>query len=70
LTFFLAMAKGIDAITGFIGRVMWWATLFMVLVGVYNVVTRYFYGALQAVVGDRMAERMTGNLFLELQTYS
>ncbi len=70
MTFFLAVAKGIDAITGFIGRVMWWAALFMVLVGVYNVVTRYFYGALQAVVGERMAERMTGNLFLELQTYS
>ncbi len=70
MTFFLAIAKGIDAITSFIGRLMWWASLFMVLVGVYNVVTRYFYGALRAVVGEAAAERMTGNLFLELQTYS
>src|SRR5690606_18095625 len=49
---------------------MWWVSLFMVAVGVYNVITRYFYGPLEALVGRGLAARMTGNFYLELQTYS
>jgi TRAP-type mannitol/chloroaromatic compound transport system permease small subunit len=70
LKFFLAMAKGIDAITALIGRVMWWLTLFMVLVGAYNVITRYAYGVIQTLLGDAIAEKLSGNVYLELQTYS
>ncbi len=70
MKFFLAMAKGIDAITALIGRVMWWLTLFMVLVGAYNVITRYAYGVIQTLLGDAIAEKLSGNVYLELQTYS
>jgi len=66
----LGVARVIDAVTGAIGRSMRWVSLFMVAVGVYNVVTRYFYGPLERLVGIRAAEKMTGNTFLELQTYS
>ena len=70
MKFFLAMAKGIDAVTALIGRIMWWLTLFMVLVGAYNVITRYAYGVIQTIFGDAVAERLSGNVYLELQTYS
>ena len=66
----LGIARGIDAVTGLIGRLMWWVSLFMVTVGVYNVLTRYFYGPLEALVGRQTAANMTGNFYLELQTYS
>lgn len=66
----LGVAHVIDAVTGAIGRAMRWVSLFMVLVGVYNVLTRYFYGTLESLVGIEAARRMTGNTFLELQTYS
>jgi TRAP-type mannitol/chloroaromatic compound transport system permease small subunit len=66
----LGVARVIDAVTGAIGRAMWWVSLFMVIVGVYNVATRYFYGPLERLVGIQAAERMTGNTYLELQTYS
>jgi len=66
----LGVARAIDGVTGAIGRAMWWLSLLMVAIGVYNVVTRYFYGTLERLVGIRVAERLTGNTFLELQTYS
>lgn len=66
----LGFARVVDAVTGLFGRLMWWVSLFMVAVGVYNVLTRYFYGALEAVVGRQLAARMTGSFYLELQTYS
>ena len=66
----LGVARVIDAVTGAIGRAMWWVSLFMVIVGVYNVLTRYFYGPLERLVGVAAAAKMTGNTFLELQTYS
>lgn len=67
---FLGVARAIDAVTGIIGKAMWWVTLFMVAIGVYNVVTRYFYGPLERLVGIDAARRMTGNTFLELQVYA
>ncbi|HZW98666.1 MAG TPA: TRAP transporter small permease subunit [Trueperaceae bacterium] len=66
----LGVARVIDNVNGAVGRAMWWLSLFMVAVGVYNVVTRYFYGFFELVLGPRAAANMTGNLFLELQTYS
>lgn len=66
----LGVARVIDAVTGAIGKAMWWVTLFMVAIGVYNVITRYFYGPLERLVGIDAARRMTGNTFLELQVYA
>lgn len=66
----LGVARVIDAITQAFGRLSWWLSLAMVAVGIYNVITRYFYGPLERLVGIRAAERMTGNLYLELQTYA
>jgi len=70
LNVLLGFARVVDAVTGLFGRLMWWVSAFLVGVGVYNVVTRYFYGPLEALVGSDMAARMTGSFYLELQTYS
>jgi len=70
LKFFLALARGIDAFTTAVGRLMWWLTLFMVLVGVYNVLTRYGFHVVAAIFGQAAAEKASGNTYLELQTYS
>jgi TRAP-type mannitol/chloroaromatic compound transport system permease small subunit len=70
LKFFLAVSQGIDAFTTVIGKLMWWLTLFMVLVGVYNVLTRYGFSVVAAVFGQAVAEKASGNTYLELQTYS
>lgn len=70
MKFFLSVSDGIDAFTALVGKLMWWLTLFMVLVGAYNVITRYAYSQIQAVVGENIAEKLSGNVYLELQTYS
>lgn len=70
MKFFLSVARGIDGFTTLVGKLMWWLTLFMVLVGAYNVITRYAYGVIQSVLGDAIAEKLSGNVYLELQTYS
>jgi len=70
LKFFLAMSRGIDAFTTIVGKLMWWLTLFMVLVGVYNVLTRYGFSVVAAIFGQAVAEKASGNTYLELQTYS
>ena len=70
MKFFLSVARGIDAFTTVIGKLMWWLTLFMVLVGVYNVLTRYGYSVVAAVFGEAIAEKASGNTYLELQTYA
>lgn len=70
MRFFLAISRGIDAVTTLIGKLMWWVTLFMVLMGVYNVVTRYAFDLIARLFGERTAEVMSGNRYLELQTYS
>ena len=70
MKFFLALARGIDAFTTTVGKLMWWLTLFMVLVGVYNVLTRYGFSVVAAIFGQAIAKRASGNTYLELQTYS
>ncbi len=70
MKFFLAIARGIDGVTTVIGKTMWWLTLFMVLVGSYNVLTRYGYQVVSAVFGAAAAEAASGNRYLELQTYA
>lgn len=62
MKFFLAVAKGIDAVTTVVGKVAWWMTLAMILVGVFNVVTRY--------LGRAMGISLGGTLYIVLQTYA
>lgn len=62
MKFFLAVSQGIDAVTTVVGRVAWWTTLVMVLIGVLNVVTRYAGRALGVSLG--------GTLYIVLQTYA
>jgi len=57
----LRLARSIDALTERIGRLTYWLTLAMVLLGSYNAIARYM-------------ERYTGlglssNMYLELQWY-
>lgn len=70
MRFFLSLARGVDAFTTAVGKLMWWLTLLMVLVGVYNVLTRYGYSVVAAVFGNAIAEKASGNTYLEMQTYA
>ena len=58
----LSMSRGVDWLTTWIGRVMWWLTLFMVLIGFLNVVTRY--------IGRSAGISLGGSLLIALQTYA
>ena len=62
MTFLLGISKLIDALTTRLGQVMWWLTLVMVLIGFFNVVTRYAGRALGVSLG--------GTLYIALQTYA
>lgn len=70
MKFFLAISQGIDDATTALGRVMWWLTLFMVLVGFVNVVGRYGFDLITSLFGQAVARAVSGNVYLELQTYS
>lgn len=70
MNFFLGIARGIDRITGFIGRLMAWLTLFLVLVGSFNVFTRYGFSLISDRFGEDVAHALSGNRYLELQTYA
>ena len=56
----LGISKGIDTLTTAFGRVMFWLTLVMVLIGAVNVVTRY--------VGRSLGMSLGGTLYIALQT--
>ena len=58
----LAISKGIDTVTTWMAYVLFWLTLIMVLLGAYNVVTRY--------VGRAMNEALGGTVYIALQTYA
>lgn len=62
MNFLLGLSRGIDWLTTWIGKIMWWFTLFMVLVGFLNVVTRY--------VGRAIGVSLGGSLLIALQTYA
>ena len=70
MKFFLALSKGIDDATTSLGKIMWWLTLFMVLVGFINVVGRYGFGFISGIFGQNVASAISGNVYLELQTYA
>lgn len=61
MTALLGISKAIDWFTTWLGRVMFWLTLLMVLVGAYNVITRY--------LGRSLGMQLSSNVYLELQTY-
>lgn len=61
LGFFLSISKGVDDVTTAFGRFARWLTLLMVLVGVFNVVTRY--------VGRSLGVSLGGTFYIALQTY-
>ena len=57
----LAVAKTIDRITDWIGKVDSWLVVFMVVIGAYNAVARY--------MGRFLGVNLSSNLYLELQWY-
>lgn len=62
MSFLLGLSRSVDWFTEWLGRLMYWLTLFMVVVGAYNVITRYLGGAIGV--------QLSGNVYLELQTYA
>ncbi len=68
MTFLLAVSRGIDAATTALGRVAWWASLLMVLVGAENVIARYGYGFISRTFGEDVARLLSNNTYFELQT--
>lgn len=62
MKFLLAVSRGIDVVTTAVGKIAWWAVLAMVLIGTFNVVTRYAGRALGVSLG--------GTLYIVLQTYA
>ena len=57
----LQISRIIDAINEWIGRLTYWLVLFMVLVGVWNVVGRY--------LGRWLGQNLTSNALIEIQWY-
>ncbi len=57
----LQISRIIDTINEWIGRLTYWLVLFMVLVGVWNVVGRY--------LGRWLGQNLTSNALIEIQWY-
>lgn len=68
MTFLLAVSRGIDAATALLGRVAWWTSLAMVLLGAENVIARYGYGFINRTFGEDVARALSNNTYFELQT--
>lgn len=58
----LRIARAIDGFSTAVGKAMWWLTVFMVLIGAYNVITRY--------LGQYLGVQLSANIYLEMQTYA
>ncbi len=57
----LKIARAIDIINEWVGRITYWLVLFMVLVGVWNVAGRY--------IGRWLGQNLTSNALIEIQWY-
>ena len=57
----LQIARVIDTINEWVGRLTYWLVLFMVLVGVWNVGGRY--------IGRLIGQNLTSNALIEIQWY-
>lgn len=66
----LGISRVIDAITGAVGRGVFWVSLIMVLVGAFNVVTRYAFGPIADLFGNDVAQALSGNRYLSIQTFA
>lgn len=66
----LGLSRSIDWVTTKLGQAMWWVSLFMVLIGAFNVVTRYAFGLIQRTFGTDVAQALSGNRYLSLQTFA
>lgn len=58
----MSVSRFIDAFTGAVAQAMQWLTLVMVLLGAYNVITRY--------VGRAIGVSLGGSVYTVLQTYA
>ncbi len=70
MNFFLGISRAIDWFTTKLGQAMWWTSLVMVLVGAFNVITRYSFPLLSSLFGDQIAGRLSGNAYLSIQTFA
>ncbi len=70
MKFFLGISKAIDYVTTKLGQLMWWVSLFMVLIGAFNVITRYAFGPIAKIFGTDIAQALSGNRYLSLQTFA
>ena len=57
----LNIAKIIDTINEWVGKLTYWLVLLMILVGVWNVIGRY--------LGRLIGQNLTSNAFIEVQWY-
>lgn len=57
----LRLADGIDRMNEWVGRLVYWLTLFMVLIGAYNALVRY--------LGRFTGVGLSSNTYIELQWY-
>ncbi|MEJ2059387.1 MAG: TRAP transporter small permease subunit [Gammaproteobacteria bacterium] len=57
----LKVSRAIDVFNGWIGRLIFWLVLLMILVGVYNATVRY--------LGGFIGHNLSSNAYLELQWY-
>ena len=68
--FFLVISRVIDAMTGLLGRVTWWVSLAMVIIGAFNVLTRYAFDIIADLFGNDVAHALSGNRYLSMQTFA
>ena len=70
MKFFLVISRIIDAMTGLLGRVTWWVSLAMVIIGAFNVLTRYAFDIIADLFGNDVAHALSGNRYLSMQTFA
>lgn len=66
----LAISRGIDVITTKLGQLMWWVSLIMVLIGAFNVLTRYAYDYIANLFGQNVAAALSGNAYISSQIFA
>lgn len=62
MRFLLGFSRAVDLITTWLAYIMFWTSFVMVLIGTFNVVTRY--------IGRSLGVSLGGTLYITLQTYA
>ena len=70
MSVFLGFSRAIDWFNTKLGQAMWWVSLFMVFVGAFNVITRYAFSLIANVFGTNVAQALSGNRYLSMQTFA